>query len=253
MAPTATAVPPKTRMNVPTSSASAAGRMGSLVLLPYSPSPLSSSSLSTTPSLAARRMSSLVMRCPAAPSATPSAMPGPAVPLLASPGPRRRMLGAGSSCMRRSSPPVGPEAGMSGPRLRARGRSSSWSPPARCTSTASGSSPCDRPLPGSTDLPSSSVLPLPISLLPPFREPAVPLIDDLLVLGAPLLGTLLVATVLLARLGAHRLLGGFHRLADGLPGEHPHDRIHDDVAHAAHPPSPPTPGVPDLGGLAGHL
>ena len=39
MAPTATAVPPKTRMKVPMSSASAAGRMGSEVLLPYRPSP----------------------------------------------------------------------------------------------------------------------------------------------------------------------------------------------------------------------
>src|SRR5215208_7562242 len=144
---------------------------------------------------------------------------------------------------------------MSGPRPRARGRSSSWSPPARCTSTASGSSPCDRPLPGSTDLPSSSVLPLPISLLPPFREPAVPLIDDLLVIGgAPLLGRHLVDSVLLALLGAHRLLGGFHRLADGLPGEHPHDRIHDDVAHAAHLPSPPPAlRVLDLGAPTGRL
>src|SRR5215203_5636463 len=186
MAPTATAVPPKTRMNVPTSSASAAGRMGSLVLLPYRPSPLSSSSLSTTLSLAARRMSSLVMRCPA----TPSARPGPA-------------------------------AGMSGPRPRARRRSSSWSPPARCTSTASWPLPDALALPVSTGLPSSPALPLPISLLPPFREPTVPLVDDLLVLSAPLVGTLLVATVLLALLGAHRLLGGFHRLANGLPGEHP--------------------------------
>src|SRR5215213_10865048 len=207
-ATTAASASPKTRMNVPTSSASAAGRIGSLVLLPYSPSPLSSSSLSTSPSLAARRMSSLVMRCPDVSAASPSATPGPA-------------------------------AGMSGPRPRTRGRSSSWSPPARCTSTASGPLPDALALPDSTGLPSSSVLPLPISLLPPFREPAVPLIDDLLVLGAPLLGTLHVATVLLARLGAHRLLGGFHRLTNGLPGEHPHDRIHYDVAHAAHPPSPP--------------
>src|SRR5918998_2328816 len=181
MAPTATAVPPKTRMKVPTSSASAAGRIRALGLLPYVPWP------------------------------RPSAMPGP-------------------------------EAGMSGPRPRAR------SPPARCTSTAS------RSLPGSTGLPSSSVLPLSISLLPPFREPTVPLVDDLLVFPAPLVGTLLVATVLLALLGAHRLLGGFHRLADGLAGEHPHDRIHDDVAHAAHLPSPPPAlGVPELGAPTGHL
>src|SRR5215218_1918840 len=143
------------------------------------------------------------------------------------------MLGAGSSCIRRSSASVGPAAGMSGPRPRTRGRSSSWSPPARCTFTASGPLPDALALPGSTGLPSSSILPLPISLLPPFREPAVPLVDDLLVLGARPLGTPLVATVLLALLGAHRLLGGFHRLADGLPAEHPHDRIHDYVAHAA--------------------
>src|SRR5918998_596262 len=180
MAPTATAVPPKTRMKVPTSSASAAGRIRALGLLPYVPWP------------------------------RPSAMPGP-------------------------------EAGMSGPRPRAR------SPPARCTSTAS------RSLPGSTSLSSSSTLPLSISLLPPFQEPAVPLVDDLLVFRAPLVGTLLVATVLLALLGAHRLLGGFHRLADGLPGEHPHYRIHDDVAHAAHPPSFLALRVPDLGAPIGHL
>src|SRR5918993_1461418 len=211
MAPTATAVPPKTRINVPTSSASAAGRIGSLVLLPYAPSLLSSSSLSTTPSLAARRMSSLVMRCPAVPWPRPSAMPGP-------------------------------EAGMSGPRPRAR------SPPARCTSTAS------RSLPGSTGLPSSSVLPLSISLLPPFQVPEVSLVDNLLVFGTPLLGTLLVATVLLGLFGAHRLLGGFHRLASGLPGEHPHDRTHDDVAHAAHLASPPPAlRVLDLGAPTGHL
>jgi hypothetical protein len=41
-----------------------------------------------------------------------------------------------------------------------------------------------------------------------------PLIDDLLILGAPL-RTPLMATVLLA------LLGAFHRPTDGLPGEHP--------------------------------
>src|SRR5215203_7425475 len=29
-------------------------------------------------------------------------------------------------------------------------------------------------------------------------------------------------------------LVGFNRLADGLAGEHPHERVHDDVAHAAH-------------------
>src|SRR5687767_11070689 len=131
---------------------------------------------------------------------------------------------------------------MSGPRPRTRGRSSSWSPPARCTSTASGPLPDALALPDSTGLPSSPALPLPISLLPPLRESTVPLVDDLLVLGAPLVGTLLMATVLLALLGAHRLLGGFHRLADGLPGEHPHDRIHLDVAHAAHLPSPPALG-----------
>src|SRR5215217_5783020 len=143
---------------------------------------------------------------------------------------------------------------MSGPRPRARGRSSLWSPPARCTSTASGPPPDALALPDSTGLPSSSVLPLPISFLPPFREPTVPLVDDLLVLGAPLVGTLFMATVLLALLGAHRLLGRFHRLADGLAGEHPHDRIHDDVAHAAHLPSRlPALRVLDLGGLAGHL
>src|SRR5215210_3286705 len=106
---------------------------------------------------------------------------------------------------------------MSGPRPRARGRSSSWSPPARCSSTASGPLPDALALPGSTGLPSSPALPLPISLLPPFREPTVPLVDDLLVLGAPPLGTLLMAAVLLALLGAHRFLGGFHRLANGLP------------------------------------
>src|SRR5215218_2617395 len=147
------------------------------------------------------------------------------------------MLGAGSSCIRRSSASVGPAAGMSGPRPPTRGRSSSWSPPARCTFTASGPLPDALALPGSTGLPSSSILPLPISLLPPFRESTVPLVDDLLVLGAPLVGTLLMATVLLARLGVHRLLGGFHRLASGLPAEHPHDRINDDVAYAAHLPS----------------
>src|SRR5215210_6357241 len=130
---------------------------------------------------------------------------------------------------------------MSGPRPPTRDRSSSWSPPERCTSTASG------------PLPSSPALPLPISLLPPFWEPTVPLVDDLLVLGAPLVGTLLMATVLLALLGVHRLLGGFHRLANGLPGEHPHDRIHDDVAHAAHLPSRPALGAPDLGAPTGHL
>src|SRR5215210_1066000 len=130
---------------------------------------------------------------------------------------------------------------MSGPRPPTRDRSSSWSPPERCTSTASG------------PLPSSPALPLPISLLPPFWEPTVPLVDDLLVLGAPLVGTLLMVTVLLALLGAHRLLGGFHRLADGLAGEHPHDRIHHDVAHAAHLPGPPVLRVPDLGAPTGHL
>src|SRR5688500_8360570 len=140
---------------------------------------------------------------------------------------------------------------MSGPRPRT--RSSSWSPPARCTSTASGPLPDALALPDSTGLPSSPALPLPISLLPPFREPLVPLVDDLLVLGAPLVGTLLMATFLLALLGTHRLLGGFHRLADGLPGEHPHDRIHDYVAHAAHLPWPPTLRVPDLGAPTGHL
>src|SRR5215207_8601649 len=130
---------------------------------------------------------------------------------------------------------------MSGPRPPTRDRSSSWSPPERCTSTASG------------PLPSSPALPLPISLLPPFWEPTVPLVDNLLVLGAPLVGTLLVVIVLLALLGAHRLPGGFHRLADGLPGEHPHDRIHEDVAHDAHSPGPPALGVPDLGAPPGHL
>src|SRR5215210_7464952 len=110
---------------------------------------------------------------------------------------------------------------MSGPRPRTRGRSSSRSPPARCTSTAFGPLPDTLALPDSTGLPSSPALPLPISLFPPFWEPTVPLVDDLLVLSAPLVGTLLVATVLLALLGAHRLLGGFHRLANGLPGEHP--------------------------------
>src|SRR5215210_4213999 len=128
---------------------------------------------------------------------------------------------------------------MSGPRPRTRGRSSSRSPPARCTSTAFGPLPDTLALPDSTGLPSSPALPLPISLFPPFWEPTVPLVDELLVLGAPLVGTLLVATVLLALFGAHRLLGRFHRLADGLAGEHPHDRIHDDVAHAAHLASPP--------------
>src|SRR5215211_768760 len=126
---------------------------------------------------------------------------------------------------------------MSGPRPPTRDRSSSWSPPERCTSTASG------------PLPSSPALPLPISLLPPFWEPTVPLVDNLLVLGAPLVGTLLMVTVLLALLGAYRFLGGFHRLANGLPGEHPHDRIHDDVAHAAHLPGPP----PALGCLTWEL
>src|SRR5829696_10226789 len=48
-------------------------------------------------------------------------------------------------------------------------------------------------------------------------------------------------------------LVGFHRLADGLPGEHPHDRIHEDVAHDAHSPGPPALGVPDLGAPTGHL
>src|SRR5829696_8367785 len=142
---------------------------------------------------------------------------------------------------------------MSGPRPRARGCSSSWSPRARCTSTASGPLPDLLAPPGSTGLPSSSILPLPISLLPPFREPTVSLVGDLLVLGAPLVGTLLMATVLLALLVAHRVLGGFHRLADSLPGEHPHDRIHDDVTHATHLPSPPALGVPDLGASTGHL
>src|ERR671912_954662 len=143
---------------------------------------------------------------------------------------------------------------MSGPRPPTRDRSSSWSPPERCTSTASGPLPDVLALPDSTGLPSSSILPLPISLLPPFREPTVPLVDDLLVLGAPLVGTLLVATVLLALLVADRLLGGFHRLASGLPGEHPHDRTHDDVAHGAHLPSPPPAlRVLDLGAPTGHL
>src|SRR5215216_2981947 len=141
----------------------------------------------------------------------------------------------------------------SGPRPRTRSRSSSWSPPARCTSTASGPLPDVLALPGSTGLPSSSILPLPISLLPPSWEPTVPLVDDLLVLGAPLVGTLLMVTVLLALLGSYRFLGGFHRLANGLPGEHPHDRIHDDVAHAAHLPSRPALGAPDLGAPTGHL
>src|SRR5215212_252708 len=141
---------------------------------------------------------------------------------------------------------------MSGPRPPTLWRTSSESP-LRCTSTASGSS-CDRALPGSTGLPSSSVLPLPISLLPPSRGPAVPLIDDLHVLDAPLLGKPLGATVVLALVGAHRLPGGFHRLADALLGEHPHDRIHDYVAHGAHQPSsPPAQGMPELGALAGHL
>src|SRR5215204_7395614 len=126
---------------------------------------------------------------------------------------------------------------MSGPRPPTRDRSSSWSPPERCTSTASG------------PLPSSPALPLPISLLPPFWEPTVPLVDNLLVLGAPLVGTLLMVTVLLALLGAYRFLGGFHHLANGLPGEHPHYRIHDDVAHAAHLPGPP----PALGCLTWEL
>src|SRR5918995_7545920 len=111
---------------------------------------------------------------------------------------------------------------MSGPRPRTLDRSSSCSPLARCTSTASGPLPDAPAVPDSTGLPSSPALPLPISLLPPFWEPTVPLVDDLLVLGAPLVGTLLMATVLLALLVAHRVLGGFHRLANGLPGEHPH-------------------------------
>src|ERR687897_2330834 len=77
---------------------------------------------------------------------------------------------------------------MSGPRPRTLDRSLSWSPPARCTSTASGPLPDALALSDSTGLASSTALPLPISLLPPFRKPAVPLVDDLLVLGALLLG-----------------------------------------------------------------